>query len=67
MTKEELLKKFDNNFMNNSLSGVLPDNYQDQQMLIIKKFVDEAYDEVYKAGYKSGYDQGYMSYHMEQI
>jgi len=63
MTKEELLKKFDDNFMNNSLNGVLPDNYQDQQMLIIKKFVDEAY----KAGYKSGYDQGYMSYHMEQI
>jgi len=57
--KQQLIKEFDGNFMNNGLNGVLPDEYQDPKMLLIKKFIEELYDKAY--------EEGYLSERMERI
>ena len=42
-TITEILAEFDKAFMNNGIKGVLPDNFQDPKMLLIKSFISSTH------------------------
>ena len=51
------LEDFDGRFMNNGINGLLDDKFQDQKMLLIRKFFIEAIAKAHQAGKEEAFKE----------